>query len=83
MLNICKTYALEHNLRFSTDADPVKCKTKCLAFLSKDRPIRQVQLSGNPLPWVSNGKHLGNFIENKVNSGKMDMKVKRVSYIDN
>ena len=32
MLKICEKYANEHNLRFSTDPNPVKCKTKCIAF---------------------------------------------------
>ena len=30
MLKICEQYASEHNLQFSTNPDPVKCKTKCI-----------------------------------------------------
>ena len=29
MLNICEQYSFMHNLKFSTDANPAKCKTKC------------------------------------------------------
>ena len=81
MLDICENYANLHNLRFSTDPNPVKCKTKCLAFLKKERPIKQVELCGNPLPWVNSGKHLGNHIENKINGMKIDIRNKRANYI--
>ena len=81
MLNICEEYAIMHNLKFSTDANPSKCKTKCLAFLKRERPLKQVKLCGNPLPWVSHGKHLGNTIENKINGMKMDIISKRANYI--
>ena len=81
MLGICEKYAFEHNLKFSTDANPTKCKTKCLAFLKHERPLRQVQLCGNPLPWVNHGKHLGNTIENRINGMKMDIMNKRATYI--
>ena len=49
MLSICEKYAEMHNLRFSTDPDPARCKTKCLAFLRKERPLKQVQLCGTAL----------------------------------
>ena len=81
MLDICEKYANLHNLRFSTDPNPVKCKTKCLAFLRKERPINQVKLCGNVLPWVNSGKHLGNHIENKINGMKIDIRNKRANYI--
>ena len=32
MLVTCEEYAEEHNLIFSTDPNPTKCKTKCIAF---------------------------------------------------
>ena len=82
MLKICEAYAESHNLRFSTDPNPAKCKTKCLAFLARERPLPQVFLCGNPLPWVSHGKHLGNTIENKMNGMKMDIRTKRAAYIN-
>ena len=82
MLDICEDYAKAHNLKFSTNANPAKCKTKCLAFLRRERPVPQVKLCGNPLPWVQHGKHLGNTIENKINGMKKDIMVKRATYID-
>ena len=33
MLDICESFAKEHNLKSSTDANPIKCKTKCISFL--------------------------------------------------
>ena len=81
MLLICEKYAETHNLKFSTDPNPSKCKTKCLAFLRKDRILKQVELCGNTLPWVTSGKHLGNTVENKINGMKMDLKNKRAAYI--
>ena len=33
MLKICELLIAEHNLQFSTNINPAKCKTKCIAFL--------------------------------------------------
>ena len=53
-----------------------------LSISEENRPLTQVKLCGNPLPWVKQGKHLGNTIENKINGMKKDIMVKRASYID-
>ena len=82
MLNICEKYAGSHNLKFSSNPDPAKCKTKCMAFVQRERPLPQLRLCGNPLPWVTHGKHLGNTIENKMNGMKMDIRTKRANYIE-
>ena len=82
MVNVCEEYANIHNLTFSTDKDPIKCKTKCLAFLKRERILKNIMLCGDPLPWVSNGKHLGNWVENKIDGMKKDIKTKRAAYID-
>jgi hypothetical protein len=37
MLKICENYAASHGLKFSTDPNPKKSKTRCLAFLQKER----------------------------------------------
>ena len=69
MLNICENFASSHSMSFSTDTDPAKSKTKCL-FFSRDKldsQVRQVELNGNLLPWVSSAKHLGNYLSNKIN----------------
>ena len=39
MLLICEKYASAHNLRFSTDPNAKKSKTKCIAFLLKKRNL--------------------------------------------
>jgi hypothetical protein len=82
MLNTCEEYAAAHNLRFSMDPDPIKCKTKCLAFTSKKTELPKMMLCGNPLPWVDHCKHLGNFIQNKYDGMKQDLLIKRAQYID-
>ena len=82
MVKVCENYADIHNLTFSTDKDPIKCKTKCLAFLKSERQLKNIILCGNPLPWVSGGKHLGNHLENKLNGMKKDIRTKRAAYID-
>ena len=81
MLTICEEYAGVHNLKFSTNRDPAKCKTKCLAFLLRDHPLPPMNLCGNPLPWVDSGKHLGITIQTKIAGMKGDVKKKRAEYI--
>ena len=82
MLKTCEEYAEEHNLKFSMDPDPNKCKTKCIAFLKSDRDIVPLQLCCNPLPWVDHGKHLGIFRQNKMDGLKHDIRVKHAQYIE-
>ena len=60
MLDICESFASVHNLKFSTDVNPNKCKTKCIAFLRKQQQqLPNVTLCGNSLPWVEQFNHLG------------------------
>ena len=65
MLLICEKYASAHNLRFRTDPNAKKSKTKCIAFLLKKGNLANLWLCGNQLPWVNAGKHLGMKLENK------------------
>ena len=65
MLKVCEKYAENHNLKFSTDENPNKSKTKCMAYLYKERELPNMLLCGNKLPWVNNGKHLGMRIDAK------------------
>ena len=81
MVNICEKYAISHGLKFSTDPNPSKCKTKCLAFLKKKRELPNIKLGGNDLPWVSSGNHLGNTLDNKIDGMLHDIVVKRGRYI--
>ena len=62
MLTTCKEYAEEHGLKFSTDPNTRKSKTRYLAFLQRDRVINPVVLCCNELPWVKPCKHHGTTI---------------------
>ena len=71
------------NLKFSTDPDPVKSKTKCIIFSKKSKDLRNVApvlLNGDPLPWVQQVKHLGNVMQCD-NSMKIDCTLKRGKFI--
>ena len=84
MLTICEKYVENHGLKFSTDQDPKKSKTRCLTFLQRERVIKPVKLCGNQLPWVNTCKHLGNTIVSS--RGKdirtHDIKIKRATFIN-
>ena len=82
MLLTCEMYAEEHNLKFRTDLEPRKCKTKCITFLKKNREIVLLKLCGNPLPWVESGKHLGINFLNSIDGRKNDIRVKRAQFIN-
>ena len=83
MVRICEGYAKDMRLKFSTNVDPVKSKTKCLVFSKvknlKDK-LAPIILNGNPLPWVDRVKHLGNMLESD-NSMKTDCLAKRGKFI--
>ena len=81
MIDTCADYGKEHGLTFSTSSDPRKCKTKCLAFLKKDRKIPNLTLDGKDLPWVDTAMHLGNKITNKGKGMRQDVMEKRAAYI--
>ena len=83
MVNLCQEFASSRNLQFSTNENPVKSKTKCLVFSKKTKErdgVLPVKLNGNPLPWVSQVKHLGNLLQ-LDNSMKVDMCNKRGKFI--
>ena len=82
MLVTCEEYNLQHGLQFSTDKNPEKSKTKCIAYLKKDRNLPQLMLCGNKLPWVASGKHVGQNVTNQVDGMKKDILVKRAKFID-
>jgi hypothetical protein len=81
IMETIEEYCNTHNLKFSTDPNPVKCKTKCIAFLKKERDLPSIYLCGDPLPWVKEGIHLGNYFENKYNGMLRDVKIKRAEYV--
>ena len=69
---------------FSTNIDPKKSKTKGIIFSKKDikHDIANVILNGNPLPWVTSAKYLGNRLTNKINGLTQDIVEKRARYIE-
>ena len=82
MFVTCEEYAASHNLKFSTDPVASKSKTRCLAFLVKDRPLdRKMKLCGNFLPWENSGKHIGNKLVTDRDITRQDVKEKRANYI--
>ena len=71
------------HLKFSTNVDPDKSKTKCIIFSprAKDRNgVAPILLNGDPLPWVREVKHLGNILQCE-NNMKRDIAVKRGKFI--
>ena len=81
IITTMEIYAQSHNLKFSTDPVPRKCKTKVMAFLVNKTPLKQMILCGNPLPWVTKLKHLGTTITNKVDGCQEEMRIKNARYI--
>ena len=84
MLDTCQSFADKYNLRFSTDPNPEKSKTKCIFVCGKSRdnlkPANLV-LDGKQLPWVESAVHLGHVLHQ---SGTMeqDTRTKRAKFID-
>ena len=69
-------------MKFSTDPNPVKGKTKLMAFLKKPRELPSLVLCGTLLPCVDKIKHLGNTITNCNHRNQLDAKIKTSKYID-
>ena len=60
MVSICEVHASQVDLLFSTDPEPTKSKTMCIAFGTKDKHnLSKVKLNGDPLPWKDQVNHLG------------------------
>ena len=84
MLKCCEKYALDHNLKFSTDPVPAKSKSKCIFFCGKLTKIRKpdpLSLFGKELPWVSQADHLGHILHQSC-SMDQDAVVKRARFIE-
>ena len=83
MVSICEDFASEKKLKFSTNSDLNKSKTKCIIF-SRVKHYRQnvapIMLNDNPLPWVDKVLHLGNTLD-YLNDMKMDCVIKRGKFI--
>lgn len=81
MINTSFNFASAHNLEFSTDVNPAKSKTKCIAFNNTSNLYNMV-LNGKSLPWVHSIKHLGNMFEEKINGMKKDISMKKAQFIN-
>ena len=83
MVNLCQKFASNRNLKFSTNTNPEKSKTKCLIFSKKVKErenVLPILLNGVPLPWVEKVKHLGSTLQ-LDNSMEMDIAQKRGKFI--
>ena len=85
MLEIGEAFTSQNNIKFSTDEDPSKSKSKALYVVGPQgrtlaRPV-PLLLCGWPLPWVERAEHLGHTIHQ---DGQMlqDCREKRAQYID-
>ena len=83
MVNTCQKFAAHKNLKFSTNPDPEKSKTKCIIFTKKEHEklnVAPIMLNGDPLPWVGRVKHLGNILESS-NLMNQDCSVKKGAFV--
>ena len=84
MIKICEEYGNSNNLKFSTDPNPAKSKTKCL-YMCGPR-VRQpafpapLKLYGRDLPWVAHATHLGHELHQDCTMD-MEIKMKRANFI--
>ena len=64
MMSIIEDFCNEHGLTFSTNKNPQKSKTKCIAWLNDKRSLPDIELNGSKIPWVNKINHFGNVITN-------------------
>jgi hypothetical protein len=81
MIKLAEAYFSTHGLQFSTDPDHKKSKTKCIAWLQNKRPLPELELCGNLLPWVGKIVHLGMTITNERSILETDMNIKKARYV--
>ena len=84
MIKICEKFGQENNLKFSTDPNPAKSKTKCLYMVGPKvkNPVypAPLQLYDQDLPWVAHATHLGHELHQDCTMD-MDTKMKRAGFI--
>ena len=84
MVDICQSYALDHNFVFSTDPVPSLSKTKCIFFCGRPGKVKYpdpVKLDGKDLPWVESAVHLGHTLH-QMTSMEKDCQRARAKFID-
>ena len=81
MVDICQSHAQNHDLLFSSDPDPNKSKTVCIAFNCQNKNnLGDIILNGDKLPWKVYSKHIGNYIHEDGTMNK-DVSIKRAAFI--
>ena len=85
MIQTCEMFTQENNIKFSTNEDPKKSKSKALYVVGPRgaglvRPL-PLQLCGRPLPWVERSDHLGHALHQDGTMAQ-DAKEKRARFID-
>ena len=82
MVNICQDFVSMRNLKFGTNSNPEKSKTKCIVFSKKTvhaQPLN-ILLNNDQLPWVNQVNHLGHVLQCD-NSMRIDIAKKRGVFI--
>ena len=60
MVDISAEFARSKNIKFGTDPDKRKSKSKCIISSKKDiKSAKSIKLDGRDLPWVDQIKYLG------------------------
>ena len=82
-INVCEKFASLHQLKFSTNVDISKSKTKCIVLsnpvMNTDN-ICPILLNNLPLPYVTEIKHLGNTLQSNGSMTK-DVSCKHAKFI--
>ena len=83
LVSICHEFAHIRNLKFGTNDNPTKSKTKCIEFAKKSHKscdAAPITLDGKTLPWVKKITYLGCTLE-EDNSMRTDITMKRGQFI--
>jgi len=83
MTNLCEQFAENYSLKFSTNVDVSKSKTKCIIFSKTVIDIiitRVIILNNLPLPYVNEVKHLGDILQSE-NSLIKNCSFKRLKHL--
>ena len=83
MLQVCERSADQHNIKFSTDLDPAKSKSKAIFMVGKKTGLQKpvpLQLCGRELPWVDRADPLGHILH-ESGTLQLDIRAKRAAFI--
>ena len=83
MLDVASAFVLEVGLKFSTDPNPAKSKSKSIYMVGRRAGLQKpaaLVLSGQDLPWVEHATHLGHEFH-QDGTLEMDTRMRRASFI--